>query len=68
MTTLTIQIPDSKALEIKKYLKAQGVVISTPMKKQSTALVKLETGLKQAKKIAAGEMKGGTLSTLFNGK
>ncbi len=70
MTTLTIQIPDAKAAEIKSYLKAQGATIAIKAKtvKKSSVLKDIETGLKQVKLIREGKMKGGTIAELLNGK
>jgi hypothetical protein len=70
MTILTIKIPDTKASEIKSYLKAQGVVITkaSPVVKKSTALKSLETALKQVKSYQNGEGKMYTLSDVLDGK
>ena len=74
MTQLVINIPNNKASEIKRYLKANGVIIEpdkAALKNGATkkqVLSGLETGLKQAKLMAEGKLKGGSLDDLINGK
>ena len=72
MTTLTIHIPDSKATELRKYLKSIGAKIETikPVKatKKSGVLKDIETGLKQVKAYQAGKGKMYTLDEVLNGK
>ena len=70
MTTLIIEIPEKEKDTVLGFLKKHGVKVQEPEKEltREEVLAGLEQGLREAKLMSEGKIKGKTLSQVLNGK